>query len=193
MKTKLTAIIAVTALLSGSQIGFAAEGNSFEGAARDAWLTGKIETAYTLNEHLNPFDIDTHVENGVVALSGAVDNEIERDLAIELASGIDGVVEVHSNIQIEAGSRAARKAAESANERDFGTWFDDATTTANVKSRLVANQNIKGLQIDVDTHNDEVTLSGRVMSDEARQLAEEIAMNAKDVHKVQNNLVVDAD
>ncbi len=193
MKTKFATMIAVTALLSGSQIGLAAEGNSFEGTARDAWLTGKIETAYALNEHLNPFEIDTQVENGVVALSGAVDNEIERDLAIELASGIDGVVEVNSNIQIEPGSRAAREAAASTSERDFGTWFDDATTTANVKSRLVANQNIKGLQIDVDTHNDEVTLSGRVMSDEARQLAEEIAMNAKDVHKVQNNLVVDAD
>ena len=58
-------------------------------------------------------------------------------------------------------------AAASRNEhRDFPSWLDDATTTAAVKSRLIANSNTKDLQIDVDTRDDVVTLSGRVATGE---------------------------
>ena len=31
----------------------------YSGELRDAWLDGKIETAFALNSHLNPFRIDT--------------------------------------------------------------------------------------------------------------------------------------
>lgn len=60
-------------------------------------------------------------------------------------------------------------------DRSFFKWVDDATTTAAVKTRLVGNDNTKGLQIDVDTSSDVVTLSGRVASAQETQLAEEIA------------------
>jgi osmotically-inducible protein OsmY len=190
MNTRLTKFLAVAALLTGSQYALAA-GDDFEGTARDAWITGKVETAYTLNRHLNPFTIDTDVTDGVVVLNGKVDTEIERDLAVEIARGIDGVVNVTDNLEIEPGSKAASSAAINDGKRDFGTWFDDATTTASVKSRLVANENVKGLEIDVDTNNDKVTLSGRVGTEEERQLAEQLAQNVTDVHEVVNHLVVD--
>ena len=190
MNSKLKTAVAIAALMSGSQIAFA--GDSFEGAAHDAWLTGRIETAYTLNTHLNPFDIDTDVANGVVDLTGTVESPVERDLAIQIAKGIDGVVEVNSHLQVEAGTRQARNQARTADsKRDFGSWFDDATTTASVKSRLMANENVKGLEIDVDTFDDEVTLSGRVETDQERELAEQIAKNVRDVKTVTNHLVVD--
>jgi osmotically-inducible protein OsmY len=166
---------------------------SFEGAARDAWITGKIETVYTLNQHLNPFSIDTDVENGVVHLSGTVKTDIDRDLAIELAKGIEGVVKVENDLEV--GTQIARtppdSKVKSSHRRDFGSWVDDATTTAAVKSKLIANANTKGLQIDVDTSDDVVTLSGRVKSDAEKTLAEEITRNTSDVEEVRNNLVVD--
>src|SRR5262245_8051257 len=52
---------------------------------KDASITGKIETLYTFTRQLNPFDIDTRVEGGVVRLSGTVETEVERELAAELA------------------------------------------------------------------------------------------------------------
>jgi osmotically-inducible protein OsmY len=42
----------------------------------------------------------------------------------------------------------------------------------------------------VDTKDNRVTLSGEVESDEARQLAEQIAENTKNVAGVENNLRV---
>jgi osmotically-inducible protein OsmY len=179
------------------------EDETFRGSVKDAWLTGKIETVFTLNRHLNPFAIDTDVENGVVSLTGTVENDIDRDLAAELAKGVDGVVEVRNELLVDAdpeiddADETERLASDAegddatAPDRDFGTWVDDATTTAAVKSRLVGNDNVGALGIDVDTYEDVVTLTGRVTSDEESNLAEEIARNTRDVSDVHNELVVD--
>jgi osmotically-inducible protein OsmY len=171
-----------------------ADSSTFTGAAKDAWLTGKIETAFLLNAHLNPFAIDTDVDNGVVHLTGTVRDDIDRDLAGELAKGLDGVVEVKNDIKLDRAS-AERTMAErsSENTRDFGTWVDDATTTAMVKSKLIGNSNIAAGKINVDTRGDVVTLSGRVGSSKEKELAEQIAGNVGDVEDVKNDLVVGAE
>jgi osmotically-inducible protein OsmY len=152
---------------------------------------------FLLNRHLNNFAIDTDVENGEVHLRGAVESDIDRDLAAALAEGVDGVTGVENELTVEGEAarvaRDDRNVSNSAdtNARTFGTWVDDATTTAAVKSKLIANADTKGLEIDVDTHEDVVTLSGRVNSDQISQLAEQIAHNTGDVASVRNNLVVD--
>jgi osmotically-inducible protein OsmY len=159
-----------------------------KGTAKDAWIQGKIETVYTLNSHLSAFAIDTDVTHGAVHLTGKVESDIDRDLAGELAKGIDGVVSVDNDLVIEAKSRQTAQTG----ERPFGVFVDDTTTTALVKSKLLANPNTKGLQIDVDTRGDIVTLSGSVESAEEKQLAEQLARNAGDVKDVRNQLVVAA-
>jgi osmotically-inducible protein OsmY len=167
--------------------------DGFEGAVKDGWITGKIETVYTLNSHLNPFAINTDVDQGIVHLTGMVESDIDRDLAGEIAKGIEGVVEVRNDLTVEDSARRTAVAkADSEGKRGFGSWVDDATTTAVVKSKLVGNSNTKGLQIDVDTRDDVVTLSGEVASTEVKQLAEEIARNTGDVKDVRNQLVVAA-
>jgi osmotically-inducible protein OsmY len=60
-----------------------------------------------------------------------------------------------------------------------------------VKSRLIANGNVDALAIDVDTENAVVTLSGRVRTDEEKDLSAEIAQNTPNVGEVRNLLVVD--
>jgi len=175
-------------LLSG-----AAYADSFEGASKDAWLTGKVETVFLLNGHLNNFEINTDVEDGIVHLTGTVKSDIDSDLAVQLAKGVDGVVEVHSDLVVDSDAAPIeRESVAEGDSRSFGTWIDDATTTAAVKSKLIGNGNIEGLQIDVDTRGDVVTLSGRVETDEQKSLAEELARNTGDVGDVRNNLVVDA-
>jgi len=193
MKNRLATTVIIALSTFGAAQALGSPASSFEGTARDAWLTGKIEAVYTLNPYLNPFEIDTDVENGVVHLTGTVETDIDRDLAGELAKGIEGVDEVVNDLKVDAQSTrdASKSAKKSGNQRDFGTWVDDATTTAAVKSKLIGNPNTKGLKIDVDTKNDVVTLTGRVKSDEERSLAEEIARNTGDVEDVRNNLVVD--
>jgi hyperosmotically inducible protein len=186
-----TTLIALTSLSTGSA--FAESDTGFEGAAKDAWLTGRIETMYLLNEHLNPFSIKTDVNDGIAHLTGSVESDIDRDLAGELARGIPGVEEVRNELVVDMAAAHKEVSQDEPNQRrDFGSWVDDATTTAAVKSRLIGNTNTKGLKIDVDTNDDVVTLSGRVETDEEKALAEVIARNSSDVADVRNNLVVDA-
>lgn len=176
--------IATIALLALAAL--PAMGADLKGEARDAWITGKIETIYLLNAHLNGFGIDTDVKNGAVHLTGKVESSIDRDLAGELARGVDGVASVRNDLVIDAKARQPVKQG----ERSFADWVDDATTTAEVKSRLLANGNTHALKIDVDTNRDVVTLKGTVSSAEEKQLAEQLARNARDVKDVRNLLAV---
>jgi hyperosmotically inducible protein len=191
MNRRLPTIMAVTLMTFAGPAAMAQESGSFKGAMQDAWLTGRIESMYLLNPHLSPFSISTTVDNGVVLLSGTVESEVDRELAGVLAMNIDGVSEVHNEIQVDTAAAQAARASQSDERRNFGSWVDDATTTASVKTRLIRNASTKGLKIDVDTKDDIVTLSGRVETAEEKALAQEIALNSSDVVDVRNNLVVD--
>jgi hyperosmotically inducible protein len=193
---------AAIAALTLSSVNAFADEDSFEGTAKDAWITGKVETVMLLNTHLNNFSIDTDTEDGKVTLTGAVESDVDRELAGALAKGVDGVISVDNQLVVDS-DKAMMAAKERETEyegneryeeregRTFGTWIDDATTTAAVKSKLLGNSETKGLEIDVDTRGDVVTLSGRVQSEQVKQLAQEIAKNTGDVADVTNNLVVD--
>jgi len=154
---------------------------SWQGEARDAWVDGKVEASYALNRHLNPFAIDTHVDGGVVHLTGAVESQIDKDL--------DGVTRVENDLVVKADARK-EAGIEEPESRDFGTLVDDATTTARVKFALLANESTEGLAIDVDTNAGTVSLGGSVASKQERALAEEIARNTDGVEKVENHLMV---
>jgi osmotically-inducible protein OsmY len=179
--------VVATGLLASSLVGMQAWGAEREGAAKDAYIDGKLEAVYALNRHLSAFAIDTEVDKGIVHLTGNVQADIDRDLAGELAKNVEGVVEVNNDLTIVADARVARAEGE---DRSFGAWIDDATTTASVKSKLMGNPNTKGMKIDVDTRGDVVTLSGQAASSEEKSLAEELARNTGDVKDVRNQLVV---
>lgn len=184
--TVLTALLVLAPLAQ-------ADDRDLSRRVQDAWIDGKLEATYTLNSHLNPLDIDTKVVDGVVYLTGSVETSIDRDLAGELAKGIKGVRRVENDLRISSSDslEAERQARieQRAKERDaFRQWVDDASTTAAVKSRLLANDNLEGMKINVDTDHDVVTLRGVVGSAEERDLAGMIASNTTDVRKVENQL-----
>ena len=180
--------IAVATLI-GMLAAIPALASDMKGEVKDAWITGRIETVYLLNTHLNGFTIDTDVSKGAVHLTGKVDSSIDRDLAGELAKGVDGVVSVDNDLVVDAKARSAIKE----DAHSFARWVDDATTTAEVKSKLLANDNTHGMKIEVDTSGDVVTLSGAVASSEEKQLAEQLARNTGGVKDVHNRLMVRAD
>lgn len=160
------------------------EDRSFSGAAYDAFLEGRLVTAYTVNRNLNPFDLSVDVKNQKATIGGAVETEAQRALAVEIASGIDAITDVDSEIKIQAD-------VVDESERGLGDRVDDASTTAAVKTRLLANDATSGLSIDVDTHSAVVTLSGQVDTATESDLATQIAMNTDGVIDVVNKLTVE--
>lgn len=164
-----------------------------KGAIKDAWLDGKLESAYLFNEHLSPFDIDTDVSNGVVHLTGSVESDIDRDLAGEIAKSIDGVSDVKNDLVVDqANARTARNDDDASRERSgFRESVSNATLTAKIKSQLLANSNTSGMAVDVDSDNGNVTLSGSVDSDEEKELIARIAENTSGTDSVDNQLMVE--
>jgi len=71
-----------------------------------------------------------------------------------------------------------------------GTNVDDATITASVKSKLVADKASNLTRVDVDTNHRTVYLNGTVDSAEQKTRAEQLAWQAQGVKSVVNNLHV---
>jgi hyperosmotically inducible protein len=68
--------------------------------------------------------------------------------------------------------------------------LDDAGTTARVKSALIVNKATKANQINVETQDGVVQLSGFVDSEMARQAAVSAARNIGGVREVQDRLLI---
>ena len=165
-----------------------------QSAIKDAWLHGKLESALLFNEHLNSFDIDSDVENGIAYLRGAVESDIDRDLAGEIAKSINGVTKVENELIVDKAKAAMAKDDEAAKERQgFKQSVSNATLTARIKSQLLTNSNTGGMAINVDSQQGVVTLSGVVKSDQEKDLAIKLASNTSGATSVTDRLVVKSD
>jgi osmotically-inducible protein OsmY len=151
----------------------------------EARQEGSIWTAFALNRHLNPFTIDVDVENGTARISGKVETEVERDLAEQIALGVEGVKEVDNQLQVDP-----KIVPERGNKPGLAQRFDDATLAATVKSKLLWNSNTEGLDIQVHAENGVVTLRGHAQTPASKELAERLAANTDGVREVHNQLSV---
>ncbi len=154
-----------------------------DGAARDAYVAGRLVTAYALCEQLALFCLQVEVKDGVVTLAGAVDDKVLRDLALEIAQDLDGVREVRSELAIEIG--AARQITPG---DAFARRFDNAQLAARVKTRLLWNGATHAARIDVRVDNGTVTLTGTVANQQTRELAGQLAADVRGTMHVDNRL-----
>lgn len=74
--------------------------------------------------------------------------------------------------------------------KSTGEVVDDALITTKVKSALLADPDVSGLAINVDTYKGQVTLTGNVKSGAQITRAENIARGMKGVTSVKNNLQI---
>ena len=88
--------------------------------------------------------------------------------------------------------RAADKVADSTSNASSKVAMaaDDTAITAKVKAALIAEPGLKSTEINVDTKEATVTLSGTVASNELRDRAKQIASSTSGVKNVVDNLVV---
>lgn len=69
----------------------------------------------------------------------------------------------------------------------------DPAITARVKTALLADEEVKGLRIDVDTDDGRVTLKGTVTTDAQAKRAVEVARGVDGVREIVNRLSVKAE
>lgn len=79
---------------------------------------------------------------------------------------------------------------QNSSDTSVGTSLDDSVITTKVKSAFLADDNVKGLDIGVDTRKGEVYLSGLIDDKTQLERAVQIASNIEGVKNVVNKMSV---
>lgn len=69
-------------------------------ALTDAKIATVVKTRLLMDSDISGFDIDVDVENGIVTLTGEVDSDAERDLAVQIAKNASDVVNVEADLKV---------------------------------------------------------------------------------------------
>lgn len=170
-------------------------------AQSDAGITASVKTRLAADDTVKSYRIDVETQNRIVTLSGAVDTPAARERAVEIARGTDGVTNVVDNLTVTPGATPttgyddkvqgeAKDAAEKGRGAGAraGDALSDAAITSAVKSKFLADPAVGGLNIDVDTTNGVVTLTGAVRNAGERQRALELARETTGVTRVVDHL-----
>jgi hyperosmotically inducible periplasmic protein len=116
----------------------------------DTVITAKVKSALLEDKDVKSFDIKVETRKGVVQLSGFVDNRHQADRAKGIAHDVEGVKSIDDAMTLRGDNATV------------GNLLDDSMVTANVKSALLADPDIKSFEVAVATHKGEVQLSGFV-------------------------------
>ena len=68
----------------------------------DSWITTKVKSDLAVEKDVDATDIGVHTYEGVVTLSGNVDNQAEADKAVRVAKDIKGVKSVVNNMHVKS-------------------------------------------------------------------------------------------
>ncbi|HTE39591.1 MAG TPA: BON domain-containing protein, partial [Steroidobacteraceae bacterium] len=150
-------------------------------------IIGSVWTTYALSPYLRANDLKVSVHSGKATLSGTVEEGVNKDLAKQIALGVNGIKDVDNNIVVKADYVAPARSA----NRSYGETVDDMAITAAVKSKLTWNKYTDGLNINVNTTAGKVTLKGSADTDTTKELAKQLALSTRGVVAVNNELIVD--
>lgn len=182
------ALASATALALAAGSGAAASATVSQDVT-DARQEAQIATTYALSPYLRANDLEVSVHEGKAILSGKVEESVSKDLAKQIALGVDGIKDVDNQIVVQADYVPP---ARSSADRSYGEVIDDATITAAVKSKLMWSKNTEGLATDVDTKRGKVSLKGTANSNATRDLAGRLAKDTRGVIAVDNQLIIDS-
>ena len=179
MKTRklLIALVAGVAMLGVAACAATRTHKSTGEAVDDTVVLGNVKAALIKDPSTSAHEIDVEVFRGKVQLNGFVDSAREKSAATTVASRVEGVTAVQNNLEI-------------GQKQTVGEYLDDATVTAKVKAALIQSPDTKAHQINVETENGVVQLSGFVNSERAREAATTVARSVKGVKDVRNELSI---
>jgi hyperosmotically inducible protein len=142
----------------------------------DSTITSRIKSAMVKDDLIKAYQVDVDTVEGHVTLTGVVKTRQESQRAVQIAGHEAGVKSVRDNLQI--------------GEKTWGESFNDKWLGSKIKSKLVAEPEIRSLNIDVDVHKGIVTLTGVVGDSYQKKRAMEIARATEGTRRVVDNLKV---
>lgn len=140
----------------------------------DDELEAAIRDALVTDPRVSPFELQVAVDDGVVQLSGQVNNLEARRAAAEVVRHTAGVVAVEDQLRVQVDSP-----------------LDDALLTSRTLAALLRSPLLAGVDLDVSVDDGVALLSGNVLTSGQRAEAEEIVSSIAGIEDVVNGVVVE--
>ena len=180
MNKTLVALIASTAVLGMAACSATRTQRAPGEMVDDATILTSVKAKLVSDKVTDAGDINVDVNRGVVKLSGFVDNAEQKSEAAKVARNVSGVKSVQNDIAVKQGSGGSTA----------GEVIDDSALTAKVKAALIESPDTKAHQINVETNQGVVQLSGFVDNAAAKSAATTVAKSVDGVKDVKNELSV---
>ena len=157
-------------------------------SSTDTGVASKVKSKLAADNTTPAAQIEVSSDHFIVTLKGNVDNEAQRARAIEIARSTEGVRDVVDMLSVR---EAAHEGDAPEPDRTLGETIDDAGITMRVKGRLLDDPMVKGLDIDIDTREGIVYMTGTVRSSEEKDQAIKLAKATEGVRDVQADLRIE--
>jgi hyperosmotically inducible periplasmic protein len=160
-------------------------------AQSDAGITTSVKSRLAADDTVKAYQIDVDTKDRVVTLSGNVPSTAAKEQAVQIARATNGVASVVDNLTVtSAASDRGLGGSAAATAGRVGDIASDATITSSLKTKLLADPDVAGLQIDVDTKDGIVTLTGKVKTAAEKEEALRIARETDGVKSVVDKLTM---
>lgn len=147
----------------------------------DAWIALKIRTELLVHANVSATATKVDVNEGVVLLTGTVDNAAQKDLTEAYVKDVAGVKSVTNDLVIKEPSSSGPT---------IGETMDDASITSQVKYALLTHRSTSALRTKVTTRDGVVIVTGDADSDAERDLVSKLAGGIRGVKSVENEMIV---
>jgi osmotically-inducible protein OsmY len=147
----------------------------------DAWIALKIRGELLVKANVSATSTKVDVKDGVVTLSGTVQNRAQKDLTEIYAKEIENVKAVRNELVIVAPAPGSST---------IGEDMDDASITSQVKFALLSHRSTSALSTKVVTENAVVSISGVADSDAEKSLVTKLAQDTRGVKSVVNDMTI---
>jgi osmotically-inducible protein OsmY len=158
----------------------------------DAWLITKVKTTLLFHRNVSGTGTEVLADNGTVTLRGEASSLAQKDLTTEYVMDVEGVETVKNEMTVSDAAAANPDGKTMAKKTDTVIEaIDDTSITALVKTSLLYHRSTSGLATKVETKNGVVTLTGKVKTAAAKDLAGKYAGDIDGVKSVNNNITVE--
>jgi len=168
----LAALVLTTVVLP--LVAAAARGADVDREATDTAIANAVTDELLYDDAVPLNRIDVNVQQGVVSLTGEVDNILAKERAARIAETVKGVRSVVNRIKVKPMAIRSDEAVESDIE---DAWLSDPATEA--------------FEIAASVEDGVATLTGTAKSYQERRLAEQVAKGVRGVTGVENHIEVE--
>jgi hyperosmotically inducible protein len=144
----------------------------------DGWIATKVHLDLLVHANVSATATNVQVKDGVVQLTGTVDNAAQKDLTEQYVKEIAGVKSVTNDLVVKDTGPTV------------GEVIDDASITSQVKYALLTHSSTSALKTKITTVQGNVLVKGAADSSAEKDLVTVLTSSVRGVKSVDNEMTV---